>query len=138
MKVSEALRAVNEGYEVDDLIGYCKFCGQSFMMTIPTDWNQEDLNEACTESCKCDKAKAYTYRKERLENADEVITQMFEGEEKEEEAAMMKQAAVMVFDGKINTMSMDLGKGLDVRICRGKNDGIKIIKKMKKQEVQEA
>ena len=47
--------------------GYCKFCGQAYMVEADPDATTEELNELATDKCGCDASARYAWKKSTLE-----------------------------------------------------------------------
>ena len=57
--------------------GACRFCGQMKILHLTEEWSQERLNEEATCSCGCADARAYAYRKESFEKAQQAVETLF-------------------------------------------------------------
>lgn len=53
-----------------EIIGTCKFCGQSVMVVVPDEATPEIILEESAMNCKCKEAQAYREKKEREEKLE--------------------------------------------------------------------
>lgn len=103
---SEAIdtRPERTGKEKEELVGYCKFCGQAIMVHADETYTEDDLNEIATDKCKCGQATNYRWKK----SVQEVYMQDLEVVFGENEAMkeLFARAGKMVIDGKISAISV--------------------------------
>lgn len=96
-------RSEETGKESDEqMIGYCKFCGQSVM--LPDDVTAVDLTELATERCKCGQAATYRWKKRVQESFQQDIELVFKDNEGMKE--LFALAGEMIVDGEIGQISV--------------------------------
>ena len=73
--MGERRREKPEGMQ--EQYGSCRFCGQMKMFHTMEPWSDEKLNDAATEECECEGARAFTKRKKAMKKAVEAIESLF-------------------------------------------------------------
>ena len=110
--------------------GACMFCGQIRKLQTLFGWPEDKVNEAVTEMCNCDQAIQYTAKKQQKGKAKERITELF-GEESEkptfeEDVEIMNIAVDTILDRKLNSITMEIGKGLKAKISKTAKGYVKV------------
>lgn len=103
---SEAIdtRPERTGKEKEELVGYCKFCGQSYIVYADETYTEDDLNELATEKCTCGQAANYRWKKSTQEVYMQDVEMIFS--KNEEMKDLFAIAGKMVIDGKIREISV--------------------------------
>lgn len=116
--------------------GFCKFCGQSFMINsddIPEQWIREGRedpeNELATRRCTCDKAKAYTKIESSKEAVTEQIRMLFE-KDHQEMGKIMIDAIDPIAMNKVKSVTVKAGEEtvISAKISRTGDGTIKMIR----------
>ncbi len=85
--------------------GFCKFCGQAYMIDADPETAEEELNERATEKCSCTEATNYAWRNSVLAVFGQDLEVVF-GEENGSIKGLFRHAGEMIMDGKIKTMTV--------------------------------
>ncbi|MBQ9613988.1 MAG: hypothetical protein IJV14_15595 [Lachnospiraceae bacterium] len=85
--------------------GFCKFCGQAYMIDADPEATEEELNEIATSKCRCDGALQYAWRESVLAVFSQDLEVVF-GQENEGIKKLFSAAGEMIMDGKIKTLSV--------------------------------
>lgn len=103
---SEAIdtRPERTGKEKEELVGYCKFCGQSIMVHADETYTEDELNELATDKCTCGQAANYRWKKSVQEVYMQDVEMIFDKDEEMKDLFAM--AGKMVIDGKISAISV--------------------------------
>lgn len=103
---SEAIdtRPERTGKEKEELVGYCKFCGQSYMVYADETYTEDDLNELATDKCTCGQAANRRWKNSVQEVYMQDVEMIFSKDEEMKDLFAM--AGKMVIDGKINAISV--------------------------------
>ena len=86
-------------------VGYCKFCGQAYMVEAGLEATREELNELATMKCGCTGAEAYAYRQEVLAVYDQDLEVVF-AEGNEDFKELFRKAGQMIMAGKMKSLSI--------------------------------
>lgn len=83
-----------------ELMGACKFCGQTTLLPDPKEWEWESAEEEATMKCTCLEGQHYRSRQFDLKTAEENIELLFT-KFPDETRKFIKKAAIAVEDGQI-------------------------------------
>lgn len=121
--------------------GACKFCGQIATIEAGKSWTESDCDELATELCGCEDAYYYTMKKRRREKAIKAIEEQF-GEKGEKCTgnilSMLVAMADMVEEEEIQSVTVDIGRGLKAKIGINAKGKIKVEKTKTEKETKEA
>ena len=68
--------------KIKQTTGTCKYCGQSAMVKVPADWDQEQINDHVSENvCMCEEGAEPRYIKKTTEAAQDGLDILFAKEE---------------------------------------------------------
>ena len=71
--------------KIKQTTGTCKYCGQSAMVKVPADWDQEQINEHVSEKvCRCVEGEERRRENQANDTAKNTLRNMF-GRDSEEE-----------------------------------------------------
>lgn len=102
-------------------IGYCRFCGASRMLPEEAgSRTEEELNEAATRLCDCEKGKWYA-QSLRIMEVYEQDLHLLLGEGREEIKAVLLPAGSLILEGKIGGISMSLPGDASIKVRYKKN-----------------
>lgn len=85
--------------------GYCKFCGQAYMVEADQDATTEELNELATDKCGCDASARYAWKKSTLEVFAQDLEVVF-GKENKEMKDLFADAGKMIMNGKMKALTI--------------------------------
>lgn len=85
--------------------GYCKFCGQTYMVEADEDASKDELNELATAKCDCQGAALYAWKKETLAVYDQDLEVIFKtGDDELKE--LFYRAGRMIMNGQMETLNV--------------------------------
>lgn len=121
--------------------GGCLFCGQIIAVEVPEDCAAEKVDELATEECQCDEAKRYKLKKKKKERANKAIEEQFGDESKhplkEDIKEYLKMAADMIVEYRINSVTVDIGRGIKAKIGTTAKGNIKVEKNITEKTTEE-
>ena len=85
--------------------GYCKFCGQAYMVDADPEATEEELNELATAKCGCEGATYYAWKKSTLEVFAQDLEVVF-GKENKEMKDLFADAGKMIMNGKMKALTI--------------------------------
>lgn len=111
---------------MSEAYGACKFCGQMNTEAFRGCETHEQANEYTTLSCNCDEAKRYADRAHSIKRVGEQIEDLFgEGaaeyglpSAKQEVKEIMFTASVLIYDGLLKDISINLTASGKVKISK--------------------
>lgn len=115
------------------MIGYCKYCGQSFM-TEQT--SEETANYQATMNCKCDKALEFKRVEEMKELAESNIDALFQDQTKPVRE-MLIIAATMIAERRMNSVTVKVSGKISATVAKGK-EGIVVKRKYTEENTLES
>lgn len=97
--------------------GFCKFCGQAYMVDADPDATEADLNELATAKCTCEGATNYAYKNSVLAVFAQDLEVVF-GKENGDLKELFRAAGEMIMNGRIKSFSakQSAGKTLSLKI----------------------
>lgn len=110
----------------------CRFCGQINMIDGAVDENEAE--EQATLGCKCDGARVYRQRKERIEKAKDNI-ELALCKIDQEVCEYLKGCTELVERGRIGTITIDTGNGIKCTVKSTNKGTIKVVKKISKDVI---
>ena len=106
-----------------DNIGYCKFCGQSYMLEDDgEEHTQSYLNELATEKCNCYEAGRYAWRQRVMETYGQDLHMIFQDDDKDL-IDLLKKAGEKIAEDKINSCTLKVSDTKTIRVSL-KNHGL--------------
>ena len=110
--------------KIKQTTGTCKYCGQSAMVKVPADWDQEQINEHVSENvCMCKEGAEPRYIKKTTEAAQDGLDILFAKEENDKAKDFLKAAIPLLIDADIDSIGITLGENIKYTM-RYKNRGI--------------
>lgn len=115
--------------------GACRFCGQSIIIDGGAEMTEQQLEEAATMRCECEKATEYQESANRRTVAKQRVRELF-GEEAgqfkqpEEVQAIVLNAVDTICDKKMKAAAVTIRKGLKAKVSRMANDKIKVTREV--------
>lgn len=108
--------------------GSCKYCRQIHQFETIGLSKEADLDDWATERCDCAEAQYHTQKKKSLEGAKENITKFFDKVPISGEVtiAILNMAADAMYEGKIDSLSLDIGNGCKGKISQNSKGKIKV------------
>lgn len=85
--------------------GFCKFCGQAYMIDADPEATEQELIEIATSKCRCDGALQYAWKESVLAVFSQDLEVVF-GQEKGDIKKLFRAAGEMIMDGRIKTISV--------------------------------
>lgn len=85
--------------------GFCKYCGQAYMVDSDQDTTEAELNELATAQCTCEGAINHAWKKAVLEVFSQDIEVVF-GEKNADIKKLFGEAGEMIMNGRIKTLSV--------------------------------
>lgn len=123
------------------LNGCCIFCGQIVAVEAHEDCTPEMLDELATEECGCDEAANYKIKKRRKEKARKAIEEQFGEASKhpltEDIKQYLKSAADMIVEYRINSVTVDIGRGIKAKIANSAKANVKVEKIVTEKTTEE-
>lgn len=121
--------------------GGCRFCGQIMAVEVPEECTAEIADELATEGCQCAEANMYKTRKKRKIRANKAIEEQF-GENskhpmKEDIKQFLKTAADMIVEYRINSVTVDIGRGIKAKIGTSSKANVKVEKVITEKTTEE-
>lgn len=114
-----------------EVIGYCRFCGQSMMIESENKDDQELINYEVSKHCLCDGARLERSREQQKMitevNLDEVV-----GEINQDIADIMKMFIQEMQEGRANAVTLKLANDITVSM-KYNSKGELILKKEQKK-----
>ena len=110
----------------------CPYCGQVISATLEAG---ETSTEAAVRLCDCDRARMHKRRKERLEQANDTLQDIFGGgaaeryglkEVSEETMSLMRTLVRMLIDDEIVSVTVQCVDGCKAKVAIGAKAEIKI------------
>lgn len=97
--------------------GFCKFCGQAYMVEADTEATEAELNELATAKCTCEGATNYAWKQDVLTVFSQDLEVVFGGENGDMKA-LFRKAGEMIINGKIKSISakQSAGKTLGLKM----------------------
>ena len=100
--------------------GVCRFCGQTSIKEVPTEWSKDEIDELTAETCECTEAGIYSDKKEQKERANDRIELLF-GEKsgaaiREETKDFLHAAIDPICSHYIQSVTVDAGNGTKGKI----------------------
>ena len=97
--------------------GFCKFCGQAFMVDADPDATEAELNELATAKCTCDGATNYAWKNSVLGVFAQDLEVVF-GKENGDTKELFRTAGEMIMNGRIKSISckQSAGKTLGLKM----------------------
>ena len=121
--------------------GGCCFCGQIIAVEVPEDCTTERADEIATEECQCEGAKRYREKKKRKDRANKAIEEQFGDNSrhplKEEIKEYLKTAADMIVEYRINSVTVDIGRGIKAKIGTTSKANVKVEKIITEKTTEE-
>ena len=119
-----AKKTENE-FELKQVQGECKFCGQFIALEVPQSFDGAEINEEATKKCKCPEAEKYTRTQENIANTEGMIKNFFEHRTGLEVLKDMLLGAVKpLAEGQITKIT--IGRGEYTGTMKPSKDGIKL------------
>ena len=110
--------------KIKQTTGTCKYCGQSAMVKVPADWDQEQINEHVSENvCMCEEGAEPRSIKKTTEAAQDGLDILFAKEENDKAKDFLKAAIPLLIDADIDSIGITLGENIKYTM-RYKNRGI--------------
>ena len=110
--------------KIKQTTGTCKYCGQSAMVKVPADWDQEQINDHVSENvCMCEEGAEPRYIKKTTEAAQDGLDILFAKEENDKAKDLLKAAIPLLIDADIDSIGITLGENIKYTM-RYKNRGI--------------
>lgn len=139
---AEEQRELPEG--LNEQYGSCRYCGQMKMFHTAEPWSEDALDEAATEACSCEEARAETRRNIARKNAEGKLQLLF-GEKADLDGVMiddrvigfMHQAIVLLALGLLDKASMNLGDGITAGFTINGEGVIRIRRTIKRENTEE-
>ena len=121
--------------------GGCLFCGQIIAVEVPEGCENEMVDGLATEECQCDEAKRYKIKKKRKERANKAIEEQFGDNSrhplKEDIKEYLKMAADMIVEYRINSVTVDIGRGIKAKIGTTAKANVKVEKIITEKTTEE-
>ena len=119
-----AKKTENE-FELKQVQGVCRFCGQYIALEVPESFTQEDIDEEAIKKCKCPEAEKYTRTQENIAYTEGMIKNFFEHRTGLEVIKDMLIGAVKpLAEGQITKIT--IGRGEYTGTMKPSKDGIKL------------
>ena len=119
-----AKKTENE-FELKQVQGVCRFCGQYIALEVPGSFTQEDIDEEAIKKCKCPEAEKYTRTQENIAYTEGMIKNFFEHRTGLEVIKDMLIGAVKpLAEGQITKIT--IGRGEYTGTMKPSKDGIKL------------
>ena len=119
-----AKKTENE-FELRQVQGVCRFCGQFVALEVPQSFTQEDIDEEAIKRCKCPEAEKYTRTQENIANTEGMIKNFFEHRTGLEVLKDMLLGAVKpLAEGQITKIT--IGRGEYTGTMKPSKEGIKL------------
>lgn len=106
-------------------MGMCKFCGQYKAIETCGGMSDDRLNEIATEECTCEEAKKEQAKGQTIEKAYDNIHKLL-GEDKAGD--ILLAAVIPVYEGDVDSVTVNLGDGTRVSIQTTNNRKVKLIR----------
>lgn len=110
--------------------GYCRFCGQTGMVRVLDGWDQEDIDDAATCQCGCDRAKKYAESKERVLKAKKRINELFgssaEKPVENDVVELMLSTVDAIEEKYMKGITIDIGQGVKAKVSKMAKESIKV------------
>ena len=102
--------------------GFCKFCGQAYIVDADPETTEEELNELATAKCRCDGALAAAWKESVLEVFRQDLEVVF-GKENGDIKKLFGQAGEMIMRGRMKSLTVKQSdeKSLNLKL---KNKGL--------------
>ena len=102
--------------------GFCKFCGQAYMVDADPEATEEELNELATAKCGCEGATHYAWKKSTLEVFAQDLEVVF-GKENKAMKDLFATAGEMIMNGRMKALTVKQSdeKALNLKL---KNKGL--------------
>lgn len=84
--------------------GFCKFCGQAYMVDADHEATEEELNELATAKCGCKGATHYAWKKSTLEVFAQDLEVVFG--ENEVMKSLFAKTGEMIMNGKMKALTI--------------------------------
>lgn len=124
-----------DGREMFNYTGVCKFCGQMQTIQSAHVWPQHVIDEHVTRKCDCEEAKKYNRRMEAKEGAEKAVEKLFGPESKlqikygielnRDLEAFMLEVVALISDGKLYSCTIEEGR-VKIRIAITGDGNIKL------------
>ena len=102
--------------------GFCKFCGQAYIVDADQEATEEELNELATAKCSCEGALAAAWKESVLEVFRQDLEAVF-GKENGDIKKLFGQAGEMIMRGRMKSLTVKQSdeKSLNLKM---KNKGL--------------
>ena len=85
--------------------GFCKFCGQAYIVDADPETSEEELNELATAKCDCEGALTYAWKESVLQTFRQDLEVVF-GKENRDMKELFSKAGSMIMQGRIKTLTI--------------------------------
>lgn len=85
--------------------GFCKFCGQAYMVDADPEATEEELNEMATAKCGCDGAVHYAWKNSVLAVFAQDLEVVF-GKENKAMKDLFATAGEMIMNGRMKVLTI--------------------------------
>ena len=111
--------------------GTCRFCGQMGQVSTIPGWSKEQIDEAVTCKCQCERAVDYAKQIEQIQKAKNRITELFGAGAREKQIDTTITQNLISFvdiiaDKKMQSVTVDIGHGLKAKVSRMAKGSIKV------------
>lgn len=72
--------------------GWCKYCGQAQVMSVPDDWTQEQTDRDATAKCNCAEAVAQAAIEDMISRAESTVDAFFKDKSMDSTYKVLKTA----------------------------------------------
>ena len=104
-------------------IGYCKYCGNSRMITdVDGPLTEEEMNRIATQNCDCEQARWQAQKERTLEVYDQDLFVLL-GEGREDIKEILRKAGAMILEGKIGGIALSMPNDAAIKV-RFKTNGL--------------
>ena len=86
--------------------GFCKFCGQAYMVDADPEATEEELNELATAKCGCEGATHYAWKKSTLEVFAQDLEVVFGKERYKPMMDLFANAGEMILNGRMKALTI--------------------------------
>lgn len=85
--------------------GFCKFCGQAYIVDADPETSEEELNELATAKCDCEGALTHAWKESVLQTFRQDLEVVF-GKENRDMKELFSKAGSMIMQGRIKTLTI--------------------------------
>ena len=111
--------------ENEELIGYCKFCGQGNQISETDEYLQEtsDIDEIATMRCRCTEGAQYRLKARNREDAEQKIRENLSDPEHQ---VILLGLVEPIIEETIRMVSVNFGGGFTASMSLNKNTAVRI------------